>query len=146
MQTSTIYHMPSATDRDKALKLARRRQGVTGRELTAAGMHRQVLSRLVASGEIERIARGLYRLPAHPLTEHHGFAIAGAAVPQGTVCLLSALQFHEIGTQLPSQVWLAIDRRARRPSLKYPPLRFYVTRNELEVSQREADQYVASVV
>jgi predicted transcriptional regulator of viral defense system len=115
--------MPSITDRDKALRLARRRQDVTARELTAAGMHRQVLSRLVASGEIERIARGLYRLPAHPLTEHHGFAIAGAAVPQGTVCLLSALQFHQIGTQFPSQVWIAIDRRARRPALKCPSLR-----------------------
>lgn len=82
-----------------------------------------MLSRLVDSGELERVARGLYRLPEHPLTEHNGLAIAGAAVPQGVICLLSALQFHGIGTQLPSQVWIAIDRRARRPALKHPPLR-----------------------
>jgi predicted transcriptional regulator of viral defense system len=44
-------------------------------------------------------------------------------VPQGVVCLISALRFHELGTQLPHQIWLAIDRRARRPALKYPPLR-----------------------
>ena len=115
--------MPPATDRNKTLKLARRRQGVTARELAAAGIHRQVLSRLVAAGEVERIARGIYRLPEHPITEHHGLAVASTAVPHGVICLLSALQFHGIGTQLPSDVWLAIDRRARRPALKYPPLR-----------------------
>lgn len=115
--------MPSSTDRDRTLKLARRRQGVTARELAAAGIHRQVLSRLVESGELERVVRGVYRLPEQPLTEHHGLAMVGAVVPHGVICLLSALQFHGIGTQLPSEVWIAIDRRARRPALKYPPLR-----------------------
>ena len=115
--------MPSTTDRDRTLKLARRRQGVTARDLAAAGIHRQVLSRLVESGEIERVVRGVYRLPEHPLTENHGLAMASAVVPHGVICLLSALQFHGIGTQLPSEVWIAIDRRARRPALKYPPLR-----------------------
>jgi predicted transcriptional regulator of viral defense system len=115
--------MPAATDRDRTLKLARRRQGVAARELAEAGIHTQVLSRLVAGGQIERIARGLYRLPEHAVTEHHALSIAAAAVPHGVVCLLSALQFHRIGTQLPSEVWMAIDRRARRPALRYPPLR-----------------------
>ena len=115
--------MPAATDRDRTLKLARRRQGVTTRDLAEAGIHTQVLSRLVAAGEIERIARGMYRLPDHAVTEHHGLAIAAAAVPNAVVCLLSALQFHRIGTQLPSDVWMAIDRRARRPAVRYPPLR-----------------------
>ena len=119
----TIHHMPIVTDRDRALRLARRRQGVTARQLTQAGIHTQVLSRLVATGELERIARGLYRPPGYAVTEHHGLAIAAAAVPHGVVCLLSALQYHGIGTQLPSEVWVAIDRRARRPTLSYPPLR-----------------------
>lgn len=115
--------MPPSTAQDKVLKLARRSQGVTARELAEAGIHRQTLSRLVAAGELERIARGIYRLPEHPITEHHGLAVASAAVPHGVVCLISALQFHELGTQLPHEIWLAIDRRARRPALKYPPLR-----------------------
>jgi predicted transcriptional regulator of viral defense system len=115
--------MPPPTDRDRTLKLARRSRGVSTRELAGWGIHRQVLSRLVAAGELERVARGLYRLPERPLTEHDGLAIACAAVPQGVICLLSALQYHGIGTQLPSQVWIAVDRRARRPALKYPPLR-----------------------
>lgn len=115
--------MPSVTDRERTLKLARRRQGVTARELAAAGVHRQVLTRLVEAGELERVIRGVYRLPDHPVSEHHGLVLASAAVPHGVICLLSALQFHGIGTQLPSEVWIAIDRRARRPALKYPPLR-----------------------
>ena len=115
--------MPYTTDRDRTLRLARRHQGVRSRELAERGIHRQVLSRLVAAGELERVARGLYRVPEGPLTENHGLAVASAAVPNGVICLLSALRFHRIGTQLPSQVWIAIDRRARRPALKYPPLR-----------------------
>lgn len=115
--------MPTATGRVKALKLARRRQGLRSGELAPAGIHRQVLSRLVATGEVERLARGIYRLAERPITEHHGLAVACTAVPDSVVCLLSALQFHGIGTQLPPEVWIAIDRRARRPALKYPPLR-----------------------
>jgi len=115
--------MPAATDRDRTLKLARRARGVTPRELSAAGIHRQVLTRLVGEGRIERVARGLYRLAEQPITENHGLAIAAAAVPHGVVCLLSALQYHGIGTHLPSEVWMALDRRAWRPTVAYPPLR-----------------------
>lgn len=82
-----------------------------------------MLTRLVAEGLIERVVRGVYRLPEQPVTENHGLALAAAVVPQGVICLLSALQYHGIGTQLPSEVWLAIDRRAWRPRLAYPPLR-----------------------
>jgi predicted transcriptional regulator of viral defense system len=115
--------MASSTQLAKAQKLARRSQGVTARELAAAGIHSQVLSRLVGAGKLERLARGLYRVAEEPTTESHGLVVACTAVPQGVICLLSALQFHGIGTQLPSQVWIAIDRRAHQPSLKYPPLR-----------------------
>ena len=113
--------IPSA--RQKALRLVARNQGVTTREIAAAGIHRQALTRLVEAGTLERVARGVYRLPEQAATEHHGLVLASIAIPQATVCLLSALQFHNVGTQLPAQVWIAIDRRARQSSLKYPPLR-----------------------
>lgn len=115
--------MPAATHRDQTLRLARRARGVTPRELAEAGIHRQVLTRLVGEGRIERIARGVYRLAEQPVTENHGLAVAAAAVPHGVVCLLSALQYHGLGTQLPSEVWLALDRTAWRPKLDHPPLR-----------------------
>lgn len=115
--------MPNANNQQKAMKLASRAQGVTAGEIAAAGIHRQTLTRLVAAGKLERVARGVYRLPQHSVTEHHGLVLASMAVPHARVCLLSALQFHGIGTQLPWEVWIAIDRRARQPTLKFPPLR-----------------------
>jgi predicted transcriptional regulator of viral defense system len=69
------------------------------------------------------VARGVYRLPEQSITENHGVAVAATAVPHGVICLLSALQYHGIGTQMPSEVWIALDRRAWRPTLSYPPLR-----------------------
>lgn len=115
--------MVETSAHERLIRLARRKGGVSTREVVGVGIHTQNLSRLVEEGVLERIARGQYRLAEAPVTEHHGLAIAAAAVPKGVVCLVSALSFHGIGTQLPFEVWLALDRRARRPTLKYPPLR-----------------------
>lgn len=115
--------MTSLTEREQLLRLARKRGGLSTRDVDAVGLHRQALSRLVRAGDLERVARGLYRLPGEAVTEHHGLAVACTAVPHGVICLLSALGFHGVGTQLPFQVWMAIDRRSRRPALRYPPLR-----------------------
>ena len=87
------------------------------------GVHTQLLTRLVAEGALERVGRGRYRPPEADITEHHGLALTALAVPRGVVCLLSALVFHGIGTQSPSEVWVAVDRRARAPRADWPPLR-----------------------
>jgi len=116
-------HATPISGREHVLSLAKRQQGVTARELAGAGIHRQVLTRLVAEGALVRVARGIYRRPETLGGEHHGLALAASAAPNGVICLLSALQFHELGTQLPHEVWIAVDRRARRPQLTYPPLR-----------------------
>ena len=96
---------------------------VTARDATKAGIHSPDLTRLVARGVHERVARGQYRLPDQPITEHHALALVARAVPGGVICLLSALGYHGIGTQLPPDVWVAIERRKRQPRLTYPPLR-----------------------
>jgi predicted transcriptional regulator of viral defense system len=57
------------------------------------------------------------------VTEHHGLALVAATAPKAVICLLSALSFHQIGTQLPHEVWIALYRRRRRPSLTFPRLR-----------------------
>jgi predicted transcriptional regulator of viral defense system len=77
----------------------------------------------VKQGEIERVSRGKYRRTGAEVTENHGLALAAASVPKGVVCLLSALRFHDVTTQNPFEVWLAIERRSRAPKLGYPPLR-----------------------
>lgn len=93
------------------------------RDLDALGIRRESLHRLYKSGLLERIARGLYALPGADITEHHSLAEVGKLVPRGVVCLLSALRFHNLTTQTPFEVWLAIDRKARRPKDLYLPLR-----------------------
>lgn len=89
--------MPTLTERERLLHLARRRGGLNTRDMAGAGIHRQVLSRLVREGALERVARAQYRLPDALVTEHHGLAVAAAAVPNGIVCLLSAVAFHGVG-------------------------------------------------
>ena len=115
--------MPGSGSKALCLRLAGRRAGVTARELRIAGLHRETVRRLVAEGAVERVARGVYRRPDVGIGEHHGLAVAAVAVPRGVVCLLSALAFHGIGTQLPHEVWMAVDRRSRRPADPGLPLR-----------------------
>ena len=100
------------------------RQGILRpRDLQAHGMPPRCLNALYRQGKMLRVGRGLYCLPDVGFTEHHSLAEACKRVPRGVVCLLSALQFHELGTQNPFQVWLAVDRKARRPQVDCPPLR-----------------------
>jgi predicted transcriptional regulator of viral defense system len=103
--------------------MASRGGTLSASEAARAGIHSQQLSRLVREGRLERVTRGQYRIPGQPVTEHHGLAVAARSVPHGVVCLLSALGFHGIGSQLPFEVWMAIDRRSRAPAVHYPPLR-----------------------
>src|SRR5260370_7915800 len=119
---STLCHMPVDSSSTRLLRLARRYGSVSRREVAEAKIHTQTLSRLVRAGTLERVARGRYRLPNAPVTEHHGLALVAAAAPKAVICLLSALSFHQIGTQLPHEIWIALDRRSRRPSLTYPRL------------------------
>lgn len=74
------------------------------------------LQRLVAAGSIEKVGRGLYRLAAAESDEFETIALVSTAVPSGIVCLLSALLIHGIGTQMPREVWIALERKARKPA------------------------------
>jgi predicted transcriptional regulator of viral defense system len=93
------------------------------RDLDALGMGLSGLRRLVKEGTVERVARGLYRLTHREPTEHYSLAAVCARVPQAIVCLLSALRVHELGTQLPHEVWIAIPHKARAPRLPEFPIR-----------------------
>jgi len=115
--------MEKRTAEKRTVDIAARRGLVRARDVKAHKLHTQVLTRLVREGKLERSSRGLYRLPEYQMTEHHGLVLAAAATPQGVICLISALQFHQIGTQLPRQVWIALPRGTRTPAIEYPPMR-----------------------
>jgi predicted transcriptional regulator of viral defense system len=90
-----------------------------------AGASRTQLRRLVEQGVLERVSHGMYRLTSAPLTEKQHYAEVSLRVPTGVICLLSALRFHGLTTQNPSEVWVAIDRKAWRPIAIHPPLRLF---------------------
>lgn len=105
------------------LEFARNSGVVSASEMRSFGVHPEYLRRLCTRGKLVRIDRGLYRLPDAEVTAHHGLVQAAKAIPRGVVCLLSALRFHEIGTQSPHEVWIAINRRAAQPRMKHQKVR-----------------------
>ena len=109
--------------KDRVLDLVRQAGVLRPRDLDAEGIPRVYLRRLLAEGLLDRPGRGIYVAADLKPTPNHGLAEAGKRVPHGVVCLLSALQFHELTTQAPFEVWLAIDEKARLPKVEYPPLR-----------------------
>lgn len=111
------------TAEETVLKLARSRPLLRARDLKAQGIPTIALTRLVAAGKIERVARGLYSQPNRSISAHRSLAEASLRVPRGVVCLLSALRVHEIGTQAPFEVWMAIPQRMVAPRLDQPTLR-----------------------
>ena len=109
---------------EKVLKIARRSSVIRLRDLTRHGIHPEYVRRLCNKGLLVRSGRGLYSLADADVTENHTLSEASKRVPHGVVCLLTALRFHNLGTQNPHQVWLAIDRKATLPKVDYPPIRF----------------------
>lgn len=92
------------TKTDQVLQIARQKGVVRARDLKEKGLPPRYLSRLAERGELQREGQGLYRHPEALLTEHHSLAPVAARYPDVVVCLSSALQFHELTTQLPSRV------------------------------------------
>ena len=108
---------------DHILELARDRRVLSAADVREQGWSPQLLIRLHQAGKLHRLGRGLYALPDAEVTEHQTLMEVCQRVPKAVLCLLSALQFHEIGTQLPHQVWIALPEGTQAPALSYPPLR-----------------------
>ena len=112
-----------STPLKRARSLALRHDTVRSRELEAAGVARSQLSRLVAAGELARVARGLYALPDRSPDENEALAVVARRAPQVRFCLLTALRLHELTTQAPFEVWIAVGNKERAPRLSWPRLR-----------------------
>lgn len=100
---------------DQIIALAERKGVLRASDLNEVGVSRTLLPYLVHKGTLRRIARGAYILVGH-IPEHEAFLEIAAIVPQGVICLLSALQYHEITTQMPLEAWVAIERGKHVPT------------------------------
>ena len=105
--------MVPRTQRDRLLELLRLTPVIRSREISGNGVDRKTIQRMVDSGEISRVSRGLYSLPDADPHSHQSLVEAQKTIESGVICLLSALSFHQIGTQTPREVWMAVPRGTR---------------------------------
>lgn len=118
-----MKHDPSQTQEQAVLRLARKRRLLRTADVVALGVPTVVLTRLVRSGKLARQGRGLFALPEHQPSALRSLAEVSLRAPRGVVCLLSALRVHEIGTQAPFEVWLALPPGVIPPRIGSPALR-----------------------
>lgn len=107
----------------RLVRMANQAGVLRSRDLARHGIAREYLRLAEKRGLITRVSRGIYVAKEAPVTENHSLVEASKRVPHGVICLLSALRFHELTTQSPSEVWMAIGERARSPKLDNPQLR-----------------------
>lgn len=96
---------------------------VRSRDLVNNGFTRSQIAWLVKKNQLERLSRGLYRVKGAPVMTNAGIVELSARYPKAVICLLSALQFHGITTQLPTEIWCAVEASTRAPKSVYPPIR-----------------------
>lgn len=111
------------THEQAVIALAKKQPLLRARDLAGMNIPTVTLSRLVSAGRLMRVARGVYSLPNRKVSQHGSLAEVAIRVPRGVVCLLSALRVHNIGTQAPFEVWLAIPQRMVAPKLDQPKLK-----------------------
>ena len=113
----------SASPESSPPERLRERTFFRARDAAGLGLSSRSLQRLVDDGTVLRVARGLYRSMETEPNEHYSVGAVCARVPDGIVCLLTALNVHELGTQLPRRVWIGIPHKARAPSAPELPIR-----------------------
>ncbi len=112
--------------RSRAERLFRERGGMLKMaEAVRAGVHRRTLYALRDAGVLEQLGRGLYRLADAPPLGNPDLVAVARRVPRGVVCLLSALAYHGLTTQIPHEVYLAVPRNAEPPRIDHPPVRVF---------------------
>lgn len=123
-QFHILKHMTQEKSQaNKLLTLAAKQGIVKVGDLEREGIHPELVRRLQSRGALKKVGRGMYALAEAQPTENHDLALAAKWVPSGVICLLTALRYHEIGTQAPYQVWMALKRGSAKPRIEVPPLK-----------------------
>jgi len=113
----------SASTEKRILDLASKKGILRPRDLQSKGLPADYLWRLHQKEKLEKVGRGMYAIPGSAVSEHQTLVQAALRVPHGVICLLSALRFHDLTTQAPFEIWMAIDGKARFPKEEIIPLR-----------------------
>jgi predicted transcriptional regulator of viral defense system len=111
------------TQMERLLRFADQQTVIRPGDLERLSVPRNYLGRLVRAGKLERVGRGLYSSAGHPPSENRTLLEVCRKVPQAVICLSSALRFHELTTENPFEVWIALKPGAWSPRIEYPPIR-----------------------
>lgn len=107
---------------ERALQMLTAKGMVRRHEFVSASIAPETLARLVRKRQLTRVARGLYQKANAKPSAQHCLAEVAKLVPLGVICLISALQFHRLTSEVPAMVWVAIPNSSWRPTLRYPPV------------------------
>lgn len=118
-----IYFMSNANRTKQLVNLAKNKGLIRPLDLDALEIPRITLTRLVEKGIFEKVSRGVYRVANQHYSEYSDLMTVAVKAPQAVFCLLTALQFHELTTQLPRDIWIAMPKGRHAPRLDYPPLK-----------------------
>lgn len=111
---------------DKAIAIFRTHGGICRTtQAIRAGIHPGILYAMRDCGTLEKVSRGVYRLAGSSPLGNPDLVIVATRAPGGVICLISALSFHELTTQIPHEVHIALSRGAEEPRLDHPPLKTY---------------------
>ena len=114
------------TSFERAIKVFRRHGGVLRTsEAIRLGIHPRTLYAMRDAGVLDCLSRGLYRIADLPHLSNPDLVAVALKVPTGVICLISALAYHELTTQIPHEVYLALPRGAEPPRLDHPPIRIF---------------------
>ena len=119
---------PTTTSLDRAVTAFQQHRGTLRMgEALREGINRYTLHKMVETGLAERLSRGLYRLTELPEVGNPDLVTVAGRVPGGVICLISALSFHDITTQIPHQVMIALNHElvSHPPRIEYPPIRVF---------------------
>jgi predicted transcriptional regulator of viral defense system len=140
---------PSLQSIEAATLVFERHHGVMRTsDALAAGIHRRTLYWMRDAGQLERLSRGVYHLASHRLPERPDVAAVMRRAPKAVLCLVSALDLHELGTQIPAEVQIALPRDVRPPRIDYPRVRvFHMSSQSLAagIEERRAEGVVLRV-
>jgi predicted transcriptional regulator of viral defense system len=114
----SYLHMKKRKRQAESLRAVIGERGIVGtKDIRQLGVHHETIRRMVQSGEIRRLERGVYAAAEYQLAAEYSLATVATRAPSSVVCLLSALAFHQIGTQMPPEVWIALPRGQRTPRI-----------------------------
>lgn len=115
--------MKADNQQSKVLALLANRTLIRSHDLDELKVPRAVLSRMVKRGQLVRLSRGLYASAEHVPSEHASLVEVARRYPKAVISLISALQYHQLTTQIAHEAWVAIPNKGHVPSIDYPPIR-----------------------